>query len=93
MVAALWSNSNFDDDKGTRKKAIADIEQNYQDALEAIELSLRPQSVIEEEDKLTDDNPFFAAAERGLQRMETKAGIRKEDKPEPMNYMKGLDQE
>jgi hypothetical protein len=93
MVAALWSNSNWDDDKGSRKKAIGDIEENYHEAIEAIELALRPQSIILEEETMTDDNPVFAAAERGLQKIQTEYGPKVKKKPDTIDYMKGLDQE
>lgn len=69
MVAALWSNSNYDDGKGTRTKAIRDIEESYADALEAVERALGSSRVPEEE-KLEKDNPFFQAAERGLQKVD-----------------------
>lgn len=96
MVAALWSNSNWDDDKGSRKKAIADIESNYKEAIEAVELALSTRTVQEDE-KLNDDNPFFAAAERGLSRVETEYKGSGASLPEPskdeIDYMKGLDQE
>jgi hypothetical protein len=69
MVAALWSNSNYDDDKNTRSKAIRDIELSYSDAIEAVEHALGAAPVTEEQ-KLSESNEFFAAAERGLQKIE-----------------------
>lgn len=36
MVSGLWSNSNYDDEKGTRKKALEDIENNYQETINII---------------------------------------------------------
>jgi len=36
MISGLWSNSNYDDDKNTRKKALEDIDNNYQEAIRII---------------------------------------------------------
>lgn len=36
MISGLWSNSNYDDNKNTRKKALKDIEENYQEAINII---------------------------------------------------------
>ena len=36
MISGLWSNSNYDDNKNTRKKALQDIEENYQSAINII---------------------------------------------------------
>jgi hypothetical protein len=36
MISGLWSNSNYDDNKDTRKKALQDIENNYQEAINII---------------------------------------------------------
>lgn len=98
MVAALWSNASWDDDKGSRSKAIRSIEDDYSEAIEAVERALGSGYVTEEE-KLTESNPFFAATERGLQKVEKrvsdykkKTGKDLESKDEP-DYMKGLDQE
>lgn len=96
MVAALWSNSNWDDDKdnkGHRKRAIEGIEENYREAIEAVELAMSTRPV-EEEEKMDDNNPFFAAAERGLQKIETAYSGKPipKDPDEEINYMKGLDQ-
>lgn len=33
MVAGLWGNSNFDDDKNTRKKALSEIENSFEEAV------------------------------------------------------------
>jgi hypothetical protein len=99
MVSALWSNSNYDDDKGTRKKVIAEINDSYEESIDAVKAAFQPRELPEDE-KLKDENPFFAAADRGLAKVD--ARIRKlkgiseeppEEKPEPIDYMKGLDQE
>lgn len=73
MVAALWSNSAYDDGKQTRSKAIADIENSYADALEAVERALGNNPFVAEEEKLEKNNPFFQAAERGLQKVDQRA--------------------
>jgi hypothetical protein len=36
MISGLWSNSNYDDDKNTRKKALEDIDNTYQETINII---------------------------------------------------------
>jgi len=64
MIAALWSNSNYDDDKGTRREAIEDIEEKCEEAITIILTGINPYEEVEVED----DYGFFAAGERGLKR-------------------------
>jgi hypothetical protein len=66
MIMALWSNPNLDDDKGTRKNAIEEIEHNYEEAVWRI---WHPEEAAEE-DKIDHDNPFFQAADRGMARIQ-----------------------
>ena len=54
MVAALWANSNYDDDKGTRQKAIEEIEGNFNAAVDEII------SGVPRDEKIDKDDPFFA---------------------------------
>lgn len=61
MIAALWSNPNLDDDKGTRKGAIEDIEEKCEEAVQIILTGVDPNAEVEVEDKYG----FFAAGERG----------------------------
>lgn len=97
MIAALWSNPNWDDDekhKGNRKRAISGIEDDYQEAIEAIELAFSGKSV-EEEEKLSDSNPFFAASERGLKKVDKYIDQRGHTAGEDnsgVDYMKDVDQ-
>lgn len=67
MIASLWSNSNYDDDKGTRQKAIDEIEANYDEAI----VKIHAGPLAEEEDQIDKDNPFFSAIERGQRKLET----------------------
>lgn len=53
MVSGLWSNSNYDDNKNTRKRALDDIEYSYQEILLQIYGKIKEQRI--------EDNPFFAA--------------------------------
>lgn len=69
MIAALWSNSNYDDDKGTRQKAIEEIEANFQSAVNQIF------SETQEEEQINEENPFFQAARRGQQKLFEQVGI------------------
>jgi len=60
MIAALWSNSNYDDDKGTRKNAIEELEENFTEAINMI-------LGVTREEEIAEDNPFFAPAFKGMQ--------------------------
>jgi hypothetical protein len=103
MVAALWANSNWDDtkeDKGHRTRAIEGINEQHQESIEAVELAFSTR-VVPDEKKLADDNPFFAATDRGLAKVEAKVAEHRAKRPEHLkdgeeeeiDYMKGLDQE
>lgn len=64
MVASLWANSNYDDDKGTRQKIIADIEENFDEAMNSIVGG----TVREEE--IDKSNPFYSAMQRGVDKVQ-----------------------
>lgn len=64
MIASLWSNPNFDDGKNTRTRAIEEIEENYDEAISGF---LNP---TEEGIEVDEDNPFFQAMEKGVQKLE-----------------------
>jgi hypothetical protein len=89
MVAALWSNSAYDDGKDTRNKVIREIEESYAGALKAVDLGMGF-GVVPEEEKLDKDNPFFAAAERGLQKVDkyiaSAKGGKAPEKPKEDDY-------
>lgn len=61
MIAALWSNPNLDDDKGTRKQAIDDIEEKCDEAVDIILTGVDPSA----EEEVDDQYGFFAAGKRG----------------------------
>jgi hypothetical protein len=65
MIAALWANSGFEGQQGAdaRRAAIEELEEHYDSAVRNI--LMRDQ----QEEEIDKDNPFFAAAERGLQRI------------------------
>lgn len=95
MIAALWSNSNWDDDKGTRKDAIEKIKTDCQEAVEKIRNA--GTKFAEPEEEIDHDDPFFAAVDRGLAKLEVEYGeeVRANMKAHggEINYMKGTDQE
>lgn len=62
MVAALYSNSNWDDGKDTRSRALKGIEESFNRAMEMV---YDPPPEVEEIDW---DNPFWAAAKRAYER-------------------------
>jgi hypothetical protein len=70
MISALWSNSNWDDDKGTRASAIEELEANLEEALFAIF-----NGVDEEEDiEISEDNPFFASTRKAMDQVIASTG-------------------
>ena len=66
MIAALWANSGFEGQEGAnlRTQAIEQLEENCAEVTMAI-LS----GGTGEEEEIDKDNPFFAAAERGMERI------------------------
>lgn len=66
MIASLWSNANYDDDKGTRKNAIEELEGHF-DA--ATELILHGPQAKEEE--IDEANPFFVPAMKAARGIQT----------------------
>ena len=65
MIAALWSNSNWDDDKGSRKQAIEELEDNFKAQIDKLK-GLGQEVEVEMEDTFG----FFAAGERKLKELE-----------------------
>jgi hypothetical protein len=64
MVAALYSNEGLNDDKGTRQKAIEDIEESYQEAISSLVTG-----VVVEEEEIDTSNPFWGAMEKGMEKI------------------------
>lgn len=97
MVGALWSNSNWDDTKevkGHRQRMIQSIEEQHKEAVEIIEKALGV-GEVPEDDKIDKDNPFFAASERGLKKIDQvieKRGIKVDKDADKIDYMQDLDQ-
>ena len=70
MVSALWSNSNYDDDKGTRKEALETVEQQFKEAREII-YGRKSAAQIEEDKPFDENDPFMRPAldaMRGLEK-------------------------
>lgn len=63
MIASLWANSNYDDDKGSRKRAIEEIEENFSQVVDSI---VNPN----QEADIDPDNPFFNPAARAKAQIE-----------------------
>lgn len=55
IIAGLWANTNLDDNKGSRSRALEEIQNNYDDTIEEIYIGIR------REDIDLNDDPFFAA--------------------------------
>jgi hypothetical protein len=54
MISGLWSNSNWDDEKQTRRRALLEIEESFKEAV----INVYNKRVKEISFK---DDPFFAA--------------------------------
>lgn len=70
MIASLWANSNYDDDKGTRQKAIEEIEASFQNVVAEV---FDGENSSEEE--IDEENPFFVAAKKSQQKLFEQVGI------------------
>jgi hypothetical protein len=90
MIASLWSNSNYDDDKGTRRQAIEELEENFEEAKNFVLFG------PEEEIEIAEDNEFFNAAERGLQKIQAprndEGTVNEVVQKEEQDYGKFIDQ-
>lgn len=76
MIASLWANSNYDDDKGTRQKAIEEIESSYQSVVMQVFEGVQ----TEQEEEIDEvNNPFFAAAKRGQEKLFEQVGITEDE--------------
>jgi len=71
MIASLWANSNYDDDKGTRQKAIEEIEENYQEVI----VQVFEGAKAEPEEEIDESNPFWASAKKGQEKLFAQVGI------------------
>lgn len=65
MIAALWANSNWDDKKSTRQNAIQEIEDNFKTVVQMIFSDIKQEKEVE----IDKSNPFFEAAERGMEKI------------------------
>jgi hypothetical protein len=74
MIAALFSNPNWDGEESNRSSHITSLNEHFN---RAIELIYHPEGI--EPDIDWKNNPFWAAAKRGLEKTRTKYGI--DDKP------------
>lgn len=71
MIASLWANSNYDDDKGTRQKAIEEIEANFQ----SVVISVFEGGDTDQQEEIDESNPFFASAKKGQEKLFRQVGI------------------
>lgn len=63
IVAAFWANDGMNDDKGTRQKAIEDIEENFQAAVDQILGNAPP------EDEIDESNPFWGQMKKSMEQI------------------------
>lgn len=76
MIASLWANSNYDDDKGTRQKAIEEIESSFQSVVMQVFEGVQTE---QEEEIDESNNPFFAAAKKGQKKLFEQVGITEDE--------------
>jgi hypothetical protein len=89
MISALWANSNYDDDKGTRTKAIEEIEGNYREAITQIVDGHDDNEM----DEIDNNNPFIKAAKRGVAKLVKPEDINaKNTVAEVIDYEQDIDQ-
>ena len=65
MINGFWANEGLNDDKGTRQKAIEELEENFSSAIGSV---MNKESVQDEE--IDKENPFFAAMDTSLPKLE-----------------------
>ena len=74
MIAALWANSNYDDDKGSRQKALQEIEANFETWIsEFTHGTLTPA-----EEEVEDTYGFFEAGKRGEEKIHSRVPLSNE---------------
>ena len=66
MINGFWSNDGMNDDKGTRQEAIEELENSFQEAIQSIMRGGKKK----EEEEIDKSNPFFAAMDTKLPRIE-----------------------
>lgn len=70
MVAAIWSNSAWDEaEEADRTKAIEQIESSYEKAIDEL------YGAGESEDDIDENDPFWAAMKRGVDKIEVPEGF------------------
>lgn len=67
IIAALYSNPNWDDERAERSERISELNDHFN---EAIELVYYPDA--RKEPEIDWNNPFYAAAKRGIERTREK---------------------
>ncbi len=70
MITGFWANDGMNDDKGTREKALQELEDQFQNAIVMIETgrSYEEEVGFTEEDE---ENPFLAPAIKAMRDIET----------------------
>lgn len=80
IIASLWANSNWDDDKGTRAEAIHGIEEQYKEAMLIVH-GLKPPP---EEEQLDESDPFLRPALLATRTIDVPDGVDPETVAEAM---------
>lgn len=67
MTSALYSNPNYDENPDDRNTSIHELEEQFANAVEIIY-----GGKSQEEDEIDENDPFFAAARRGMDEINDK---------------------
>lgn len=70
MTTGFWANDGMNDDKGTRKKALDELEDQFQQAVELVVLgktATAAENILTKEDE---KNPFLAPAIKATREIE-----------------------
>jgi hypothetical protein len=87
MIAALWANSGIEGKE--RTPAIETIERNFEEAV----LQVHSSTEHEEEASVYDENnPFLAAAKRGVAKLDKPTAPTNGTVKEVIDYTEGIDQ-
>ena len=70
MINALFSNPNWDDEKNDREARIKDLNDNFDNAIDLVRNPKR-----KEEKEINWDDPWWAAAKRGMERTRIAYGL------------------
>lgn len=85
MIAGLWANPNYDDNKQTRRRAIDEINERHQEIIRELY-----DKMTEAEKEAIEQHPFFSAME--LDEAPKDTPIPRPHDPQDQKYIQEIDQ-